>query len=350
MNIIITHFNKCRIMKRTIVLLTLCTVFCASLFAQNTPFNEESESGAITMDKIAVGTNIRGWEFEIDTSIIPTKYDPAGTLFVNTMSQPAIYAQTNPGGYDIGTYAYSVELPEGYSICIGSVWRVTYFKIKDDKDYIVISNSLIAGTETTWGFDRIKAYPPIELIGGTISGNQIASPDSVPSTPMMSIVPASGGAGPITYQWQKSNDNSSWSPIASGGSSETYMCNSTLDNTTYFRRKATSASKTAYSNTVVVSVMSATNDANYIRTRTYTAENNSAFVTDTEYYDGLGYPSQSVNIGASPDGTKNIITPIEYNFQRRESKKHLPYVGDNIGTYISSSVALTFQKTYYDEK
>ena len=88
----------------------------------------------------------------------------------------------------------------------------------------------------------------IPLNGGSISQHQ------------------SGGSAPIAYAWESSIDNSKWIPI-SGASSASYNPRSLTENT-FFRRKATAGTQTAYSNTVTISVIYVTNNVNYILTQT----------------------------------------------------------------------------------
>ncbi len=51
----------------------------------------------------------------------------------------------------------------------------------------------------------------------------------------------SGGISPLTYQWQSSPNNLTWSNVASGGTGATYIPVSTTSGTTYYRVQVTSA-------------------------------------------------------------------------------------------------------------
>ena len=184
----------------------------------------------------------------------------------------------------------------------------------------------------------------IPLKGGSISQHQTIILGETPAT-LTSSVAASGGSAPIAYAWESSIDNSKWIPI-SGASSASYNPRSLTKNT-FFRRKATAGTQTAYSNTVTISVIYVTNNVNYILTQTYTAENDSLCVADINYYDGLGYPSQSVHIGASPE-MKSIVSPVYYDAMRRENRQYLPYaVTDGYGIYRPA--ALSNQVKYYND-
>lgn len=194
-----------------------------------------------------------------------------------------------------------------------------------------------------WACSSLFAQIPA-LKGGFIGPNQTICEGDTPST-LTNSVAASGGTPPITYSWESSIDNSAWTPII-GPLSASYTPGS-LTQTRYFRRKAISGAQTAYSNTVAVTVFSVTKNANYILTHTYTAENDSTSVADINYYDGLGYPTQSVSIGASPEN-KSIISPVYYDAMQRESRKYLPYAAnDHSGTYRPS--ALSNQVRYYND-
>lgn len=87
------------------------------------------------------------------------------------------------------------------------------------------------------------------FVPGRISGNQTVISGYIPAT-ITSSVPASGGSGPITYQWQSKSDDSSWVDII-GATSATYQP-PVLTATTLYRRKATSGTKTVYSNTAMI--------------------------------------------------------------------------------------------------
>ncbi|MEJ7658582.1 MAG: hypothetical protein WKG07_02580 [Hymenobacter sp.] len=53
--------------------------------------------------------------------------------------------------------------------------------------------------------------------------------------PLTSASDASGGTGPVTYQWDSSPDNTTWTPI--GGATGATYAPGALTATTYFRRR-----------------------------------------------------------------------------------------------------------------
>lgn len=68
---------------------------------------------------------------------------------------------------------------------------------------------------------------------------------------------------------------------------------------------------------------------------------------DITYYDGLGYPTQVISVGASPTG-KNIVTPLWYDPMRREdAKAYLPYASQTSSTPQPETEPLIKQKAFY---
>ena len=89
--------------------------------------------------------------------------------------------------------------------------------------------------------------------GGTISNNQTICSGATPST--LSNTVNAAGAGNITYQWQSSPNNSTWSNIA--GATGVNYSPPTLTQTMYYRRQSTDQCGTvAYANTITITVES----------------------------------------------------------------------------------------------
>ena len=87
---------------------------------------------------------------------------------------------------------------------------------------------------------------------------------------------------------------------------------------------------------------------NWKMVRHYTDETGNNYVTDITFYDGLGYPSQIVNVGASPAGNRNIVTPIVYDRMRRsDSVLFLPYASATVNTIKEESAPLQGQSSFY---
>ena len=147
------------------------------------------------------------------------------------------------------------------------------------------------------------------LNGGRIEPRQLTVQDTT-SVILYSTEAASGGSAPIVYSWESSADALAWFsvPDATSESCESRPVSGGI----YYRRKATSGDRIAYSNTVALSANNAigvTNDTNYIVTYTYTAKNNASHVADVDYYNDTGHPDQNIQVGAAPDG-RSIVTPF----------------------------------------
>ena len=83
---------------------------------------------------------------------------------------------------------------------------------------------------------------------------------------------------------------------------------------------------------------------NWIYSRTYNDQGNSQ--SDITYYDGLGYASQEVSVGAAQGGNYDLVRPIVYDELHREARKYLPYARTNgYGAYDSD--ATTNQDNFY---
>ena len=89
---------------------------------------------------------------------------------------------------------------------------------------------------------------------------------------------------------------------------------------------------------------------NWTLTRTYTNAAGTSSFEDITFFDGLGYAEQVVQVGASPFGGKNIVTPVWYDAMRRDdARSYLPYVSTNSSrTEESSSSIISDQSDWYD--
>ena len=90
---------------------------------------------------------------------------------------------------------------------------------------------------------------------------------------------------------------------------------------------------------------------NWILSRTYTNAAGTASYEDITFYDGLGYPEQIVQVGASPAaGNKNIVTPVWYDSMRRaDARSYLPFVSaGSTRAEESTSTVLSSQASWYN--
>ena len=73
-------------------------------------------------------------------------------------------------------------------------------------------------------------------------------------------------------------------------------------------------------------------DGNWTLHRTYTKGDGESCLQDITFHNGLGYPEQIVQVGASPDRGRNMVTPVVYDLMMRpDAKVYLPYVSSSTG-------------------
>jgi len=142
---------------------------------------------------------------------------------------------------------------------------ITWFNIAgaQAKDY---SPGVIS---TTTHFRRLVTSPPCDgifvsnsnvvvitilpaIISNVIGSNQTICQGQIPAN-LFSATPPSGGSGTFTYQWQVSNNGSNWNNSSVVNS--IFSFNSTLTQTTFFRRIAQSSACADTSNAISVNVL-----------------------------------------------------------------------------------------------
>ena len=116
------------------------------------------------------------------------------------------------------------------------------------------------GLSTTVSSNVVTVTVAAAMNGGVIAGNQSITSGNTPSA-LTSTTPGSGGTGTITYRWQSSPNNSTWTNITGAAGANATYAPGALAATTYYRRQATTSCGSATSNTVTITVSSANGDA-----------------------------------------------------------------------------------------
>jgi RHS repeat-associated protein len=91
-------------------------------------------------------------------------------------------------------------------------------------------------------------------------------------------------------------------------------------------------------------------DGNWTLRRTFTSSSGEVFREEINFYDGLGYPEQTVRVGAGAVSGRNIVQPVWYDAMRRsDTRVYLPYVSpENSGrTEEPVSGAFAAQAAWY---
>ena len=91
---------------------------------------------------------------------------------------------------------------------------------------------------------------------------------------------------------------------------------------------------------------------NWILERSFIQSPEASYYDDIVFYDSLGYESQVVQVGASPQNGKNIVIPIVYDAVRRaDAKAYLPFVSDgSTAVEMSSASVMTAQSGFYQNE
>jgi gliding motility-associated-like protein len=163
-------------------------------------------------------------------------YSPASSLPATafTWSRAAVSGITNPAATGTNAIQEILFNPTTNSI------TVTYV-------YTLVSGRCIGIGEV-----KLRVNPNrTTLFPGAISGTQSLCIGTA-AVSFTSLSPATGGNGTITYRWQSSLDNVTFTDIT-GATALTYTAG-TLSQTTYFKRVAVSGDQEFATNTVVVTV------------------------------------------------------------------------------------------------
>ena len=167
---------------------------------------------------------------------------------------PAPLTSTSAASGSTGTFAYQWESSAdnitwaaiggatSADYAPGPLAATTYFR-----------RQVRSGACTTTPSNVLTITVTPALMAGTIGSNQALCAGGTPA-PLTSGAPATGGTGPLDYQWEASTDNATWTPI--GGATALTYVPGPLSVTTYFRRRANGGSgcNPAFSNVVTITV------------------------------------------------------------------------------------------------
>ena len=168
-------------------------------------------------------------------------------------SAPAPLTGTADPSGGTGTYAYQWESSAdnstwaaisgatGPTFAPGPLAATTYFR-----------RQVSSGPCATTPSNVVTITVAPALVAGSIDTSQTLCAGTTPA-PLTSTAAASGGTGPVGYQWESSVDNTNWAAI--GGATGPTYAPGPLSATTYFRRRATAEPcGPALSNVVVITV------------------------------------------------------------------------------------------------
>ena len=253
------------------------------------------------------------------------------------------------GGTGVYTYQYQmssdnatwVNLGDGLNknyILTGLAPGITYYRLQ------VKSNSAVAYS----GSVTETVLP--QLVPGAISPSYNAIMTGT-SPGILAGTPASGGScsGAFAYQWQSSTDNIHWTDIS--GQTGLSFNPGNLTANIYYRRRVACSIDTSYTVMSQVAIGTIGSNQNFIRQRTLLKPGVTDTVTadgltnpaevqqKTQYFDGLGRPTESVAKQASPL-LKDVVSFQTYDIFGRETNKYLPYTStSNDGSYKINQIS-----------
>jgi hypothetical protein len=131
--------------------------------------------------------------------------------------------------------------------------------------------------------NAVKISMASPIVGGAIGSDSYICYNTSPGQ-LTNETAASGGLGTISYSWEYSLNNSSFTAISSTNSA-TYTP-SNLTQTTYYRRKATNNCGSAYSNTVTITVADSEVAGTIAANQTICKNTSPATLTNSSYPSG----------------------------------------------------------------
>ncbi len=177
-----------------------------------------------------------------------------GTSAVSLGSSPGSFTSLAAASGGTGSYAYQWQQSSDNITwtSIGGQTAATY-TVPTLTTMTYYRRMVTSGSYTGYS-NAIKIV--VILSGGTISiGTTSVASGSSPGTFANASSP-SGGTGSFNYRWEQSTDNSTWTNIPSESAATCTV--PALTASTYFRRMVLSGGYFAYSNTVLITVTTAT--------------------------------------------------------------------------------------------
>ena len=241
---------------------------------------------------------------------------------------------TNPqSGYTYTWYQSGNGTPlstgSSYSFSPGAAGTFNYYAQAE----VCTGNTLNSATVGV----SVRALPVItsSVSADPVSGNILLCPGAFTDLSL------SGSYSGATYQWNRNG-----TPIT--GETSTTLSN--VSATGDYTLTVTLSGGSSATSAPIRIVNNEYGDNNYIISRTLLVKETDANQIETKpigemiesvtFYDGLGRPIQQVGVGLSPNGRKDIVSPIAYDEFGRTPRSYLPYVDvdDLCGTFKPNAI------------
>lgn len=146
-------------------------------------------------------------------------------------------------------------------------------------------------------------------IQGTLNNYDIASSQTICEGSRPALLNGqlpTGGSGTFTYQWESSTDNNNWTPIPNTNTQNHQP--PVLNTTTYYKRKTTSGSCSAYSAVITITVLAkaTVNPINNVTWCNNSATNPISFTSIPSTDVNFTWTNNNTSIGLVASGTGNI--------------------------------------------
>ena len=268
----------------------LCIVGFSYSFSQTpTPIIQESFEGSFPPAGWTIFNNGTGNSWTQNTTSTYASNGSKSMTYAYTASSaadawaftPLLNLNTNPVFITFWVSVRSASFPESLKFTVGTGNTVA------DQQTVLIDSSSLTNTKyrqwstvytpTTAGtyYFAFNCYSAADMYnlfvdsvtfsqvlpsctGAPVGGTTITSDTAFcpGSAFILSVSGSTSGASSITYQWQSSTNNTTWTDIA-GATNMAFTDSAGITTPTYFRRKISCSSFNAYSSTVYISVNAA---------------------------------------------------------------------------------------------
>jgi len=180
--------------------------------------------------------------------------------------------------------------------------------------------------------------------------------------PLLQVVGTSGGSGSYTYQWYKKSRSEGQDSLIIGATSAAYQPPASTEEMLY-RCRVQSSDLSAFTSWKTIYFQDPNYFGNYTSSMNYVVscaptegvkslgtlgQEKRQQSSKIVYFDGLGYPVQTILPKQTPEGN-DLISMLSYDAYGREHKQYLPYPKYHDGAFVNVSTVLSDLETFYGD-